>query len=54
MAHAFALGYDWLYNSLSPDERAWIRDAIVGKALDPAIPIYQRETAGRATTSTRT
>src|ERR1019366_4070316 len=44
MAHAFALGYDWLYNSLSPDERAWIRDAIVGKALDPVIPIYQRET----------
>ena len=43
MAHAFALGYDWLYNSLSPDERAWIRDAIVQKALDQAIPIYQRE-----------
>jgi hypothetical protein len=43
MAHAFALGYDWLYNSLAPDERAWIRDAIVGKALDPAIPIYQRD-----------
>jgi hypothetical protein len=44
MAHAFALGYDWLYNSLSPDERAWIRDAIVAKALDPVIPIYQRDT----------
>src|SRR5579863_6622137 len=43
MAHAFALGYDWLYNSLSPDERAWIRDAIVNKALDPVMPIYQRE-----------
>jgi hypothetical protein len=43
MAHAFALGYDWLYNSLSPDERVWIRDAIAGKALDPVIPIYQRE-----------
>jgi hypothetical protein len=43
MAHAFALGYDWLYNSLTPDERAWIRDAIVSKALDPAMPIYQRE-----------
>jgi hypothetical protein len=43
MAHAFALGYDWLYNSLSPGERVWIRDAIAGKALDPVIPIYQRE-----------
>jgi len=43
MAHSFALGYDWLYNSLSPDERVWIRDAIVGKAFDPVIPIYKRE-----------
>jgi hypothetical protein len=43
IAHAFALGYDWLYNSLSPAERVWIRDAIAGKALDPVIPIYQRE-----------
>jgi hypothetical protein len=43
MAHAFALGYDWLYNSLSPEERAWIREAIVSKALDPASLIYQRE-----------
>jgi hypothetical protein len=43
MAHAFALGYDWLYNSLTPEERLWIRDAIVTKALDPVIPIYQRD-----------
>jgi Heparinase II/III-like protein len=43
MAHAFALGYDWLYNSLSSDERAWIREAISSKALDQAMPIYQRE-----------
>ncbi len=39
MAHAFALGYDWLYNSRFPrTRRGWIRDAIVGKALDPASP----------------
>ncbi len=43
LAHAFALGYDWLYNSLSNDERSWIRDAVVSKALDPVIPIYARE-----------
>jgi len=43
MAHAFGLGYDWLFNSLTPDERALIRDAIAGKAIDPAISIYQRE-----------
>lgn len=44
MAHAFALGYDWLYNALSTDERAWIRDAAVTKAIDPAIQIYQQAT----------
>lgn len=44
MTHAFALGYDWLYNVLSPEDRALIRDAIVTKALDQAIPLYQRET----------
>lgn len=43
MTHAFALGYDWLYNVLSPEDRALFRDAIVSKALDQAIPIYQRE-----------
>jgi Heparinase II/III-like protein len=43
MAHAFALGYDWLYNSLSPEERGWMRAAVVAKAFDPAIPIYQRD-----------
>ena len=43
MTHAFAIGYDWLYNALSPEERAVIRDAIASKALDPVLPIYQRE-----------
>ena len=50
MTHAFALGYDWLYNALSPEDRGLIRDAIVTKALDQAIPIYQRE-AGWTRTS---
>ena len=45
MAHAFALGYDWLYNALSTDERGWMRDAVAAKAFDPAIPIYQRDAA---------
>ena len=44
MAHAFALGYDWLYNALSTDERAWMRDAVATKAFDPALPVYQRDT----------
>ncbi len=43
MTHAFALGYDWLYNALPPEDRAMIRDAILSKALDVVLPIYQRE-----------
>jgi hypothetical protein len=38
-----ALGYDWLYNALTPDERAILRSAILTKGLDPSLPIYQRE-----------
>jgi hypothetical protein len=41
IAYAFAIGYDWLYNALTPDERTTIREAIVTKALDPVLPIYQ-------------
>ncbi len=43
MTGAFALGYDWLYNSLSPEERIWIRESLVMKGLDPALPIYQQK-----------
>jgi hypothetical protein len=41
MACAFAIGYDWLYNALTPEERTTVRDAIVTKALDPVLPVYQ-------------
>lgn len=44
MTHAFAIGYDWLYNALSTEERGWIRDALTTKGLDQALPIYQRQT----------
>ncbi len=43
MIHAFALGYDWLYNALSPDERTWIRNALITRGLDAAIPVYRRD-----------
>ena len=43
MTVAFALGYDWLYNALTTDERNLIRDAISTHALDQAVPIYQRQ-----------
>lgn len=44
MMHAFAIGYDWLYNALSAEERGWVRDALVGKGMDPALPVYQQKT----------
>lgn len=44
MTHAFALGYDWLFNSLSPEERAWMRDALLAKGIEPALPYYQKQT----------
>jgi hypothetical protein len=43
LTFACALGYDWLYNALSPVERAWLRDAILLKGIDLALPIYSRD-----------
>jgi hypothetical protein len=41
MTHAFAIGYDWLYADLSPEDRATFRRAMVEKGLDEAIKIYK-------------
>ena len=41
LAHAFAIGYDWLFNALTPEERTTIREALVSKALDAVMPVYQ-------------
>ncbi|HKW97821.1 MAG TPA: heparinase II/III family protein [Bryobacteraceae bacterium] len=40
MTHAFGIAYDWFYPALSPDDRTWIRKAIVEKGLDPALMAY--------------
>lgn len=40
MSHAFAIGYDWLYDDLSSAERETIRNALIDKALTPAAVIY--------------
>ena len=42
MSHAFAVGYDWLYDALSEDDRALLRDALVQKGLLPAADAYAR------------
>jgi len=43
MTHAFALGYDWLFDTLTPDEKARLRTAIVEKGLTPALKIYRTD-----------
>ncbi|HYA15918.1 MAG TPA: heparinase II/III family protein [Bryobacteraceae bacterium] len=40
---AVALGHDWLYNGLTPEDRAAFRTAILTKGLEPSLPIYQHE-----------
>lgn len=40
MSHAFALGYDWLYDYLSPDDRITLRRALVEKGLRPTEEQY--------------
>ncbi len=42
MATALALGYDWLHDRLTTDERATIRRALLEKALVHARPAYAR------------
>ena len=40
MTTAFALGYDWLFDRLTPDERAFIENAIIEKGLQPGLAAY--------------
>ncbi|HEY5909178.1 MAG TPA: heparinase II/III family protein [Verrucomicrobiae bacterium] len=41
MTHAFAIGYDWLYEVWSPEQRQKLRQAIVEKGLAPALKTYR-------------
>ncbi len=43
MTHAFAVGYDWLYNALTTEERGWVRDALVSKGLDQGLQSYAQK-----------
>lgn len=40
MTHAFAIGYDWLYDVWSPEQRQTLRQAIVDKGLAPGLKVY--------------
>jgi len=43
MALAVAIGYDWLYDTLSPEQRKRYEDALIKNALKPAQEVYQKE-----------
>jgi len=42
MAAAVATGYDWLYQTLTPQQRAMCERAIINKALKPAKGVYDK------------
>ncbi|MFB6551122.1 heparinase II/III family protein [Streptomyces sp. NPDC056405] len=41
MAHAVAVGYDWLYHALGPDRRDVLRSALVRHAYGPGLDHYR-------------
>lgn len=43
MTHAVAIGYDWLYGFLSPEDRATVRRGIVELGLKPGVEVYRKK-----------
>lgn len=40
MTNALGIGYDWLYDVMTPDDRKLIREAIIEKGLKPGLLVY--------------
>ncbi len=43
MTHAFALGYDWLYDFWTPEQRQTLRAAILAKGLQPGLEAQRKK-----------
>jgi len=43
MAHAFAIGYDWLFSDWMDEQRRILREAMVTKGLQPALGVYREK-----------
>ena len=43
MTHAFAIGYDWLYDYWTPDQKAFLRTAMVEKGLKLGLDIQRKK-----------
>jgi Heparinase II/III-like protein len=41
MTHAFAIGYDWLYDDWTEAQRRFLREAMVEKGLRPALKVHR-------------
>jgi hypothetical protein len=41
MTHAFAIGYDWLYDAWTPEQRTTLQQAMVEKGFQPALKLYR-------------
>ncbi len=42
MTHGFAIGYDWLYHYWTPEQRAFLRRAMIDKGLRPGLEIQRK------------
>ena len=42
MTHGFAIGYDWLYEAWTEEQRAVLRHTMVEKGLTPALELYRK------------
>jgi len=49
MTHAFAIGYDWLYDYWTPEQRETLRAAIVEKGIKPALEVENKKAWWAAT-----
>jgi hypothetical protein len=45
MTHAFAIGYDWLYDPWSDEQRTVLRQAMLEKGLKPALKLYRNHSS---------
>ncbi|MGQ9463026.1 MAG: heparinase II/III domain-containing protein [Candidatus Fervidibacter sp.] len=43
MAHAFAIGYDWLYDAWTDEQKRILRESMVTKGLQPALKFYREK-----------
>lgn len=43
ITHAFAIGYDWMYNDLSEQERSILRKAMIEKGLKQGLSAYRAD-----------